>query len=235
MNTDTSPQNSDKWTVKEFLVALPVLGSALAITFDVGYFTALDINYFNIFSISEHITFALEVLPTALGISILTIVVPMTAQYGRDHARAHAEKERQIGKSIPFYKQGIFWFTVVWLIWNLFLIWRWPSYFLGVIAVAFVIAIALTTLIPKYFIRPPVLAATAIVVSLGVAFAIGLDAAISYRKSVVFPSAVTTVDGEMKAKIVRSGERGLLFYEESSNRLVLLPWREIKRVTTVPH
>jgi hypothetical protein len=192
MNTNTSAQNSDKWTVKEFLVTLPVLGSALAVTFDVGYFTALDINYFNIFSISEHITFALEVLPTALAISILTIVTPMAVQYGRDNARAHAEKEHQTGKPIPFYKEGIFWFTVVWLVFNLFLIWRWPSYFLGVVAVAFVIAIALVTLIPNYFIRPFVLAATAIVASLGLAFATGLDAAIKYRKSVAFPSAVTT-------------------------------------------
>jgi hypothetical protein len=120
MNVSGSAQISETWTLREFLIALPVLGSALAITFDVGYFSALDINYFNVFTISEHVTFALEALPRALGLSILAIVLPMAAQYGRDRGRAHAEKELQTGTPIPIYKQGFFWFAVTWSIWTLF-------------------------------------------------------------------------------------------------------------------
>jgi inner membrane protein involved in colicin E2 resistance len=38
--------------------------------FDVGYFFGVGIDYFTLFSLSEHIGFALEALPVALAISI---------------------------------------------------------------------------------------------------------------------------------------------------------------------
>src|SRR5579862_3972812 len=45
---------------------LSYLIALLAVTFDVGYFSALDINLFTIFSVSEHLLFSLEAIPTAM-------------------------------------------------------------------------------------------------------------------------------------------------------------------------
>ena len=62
---------------KEFLVLLPVVGSAIAISYDVGYFHALDINLFTVFTISEHITFALEIIPLAILATVALTIVPI--------------------------------------------------------------------------------------------------------------------------------------------------------------
>ena len=55
---------------KELVVAVPLVGTALAVCFDVGFFWGLDISYFTFFSIVEHALFALQAIPVALLISI---------------------------------------------------------------------------------------------------------------------------------------------------------------------
>jgi hypothetical protein len=64
---DNDEQAGDFGPYRELLVLIPLVGTALAVAFDVGYFTGVDINFFTFFSLSEHIVFALEVLPAALA------------------------------------------------------------------------------------------------------------------------------------------------------------------------
>lgn len=59
---------------KDLIVAIPLLVTAIAATFDVGYFSGIDINYFTLFSLSEHLVFALEALPMALVVSALFVI-----------------------------------------------------------------------------------------------------------------------------------------------------------------
>ena len=40
----------------------------LAITFDVGYFAAIDLSFFTFFSLPEHLLFAMEALPLAFAV-----------------------------------------------------------------------------------------------------------------------------------------------------------------------
>src|SRR4051794_5219160 len=80
---------------KEMFVVLPIIGSTIAITYDVGYFFALDINFFTVFTISEHITFALEVLPLAILASIILIASPIAVDKGFQGGRAQAKREAE--------------------------------------------------------------------------------------------------------------------------------------------
>jgi hypothetical protein len=61
-------------SARELLVALPILGTTLAITYDVGFFYGIDIGYFTLFSLAEHIVFALEAIPSAF---VGALMVPM--------------------------------------------------------------------------------------------------------------------------------------------------------------
>jgi hypothetical protein len=214
---------------KEVLIGLTVLGSALAVTYDVGYFVALDINFFSVFSISEHITFALEIIPLALLLSSLTFLGPMIAHRARERAKLNL----QIGKSRPFYKDvstwvlaGVFLFSIFW--------WLHRSSYLSLLtAVIIVITEGLMHFMPTSFIRPVVLLAFGTFLAFCIAFTAGVDVASGYRKSDVFQYIVTPTQGpDLKAKVVPSGERGLLFYEGDANHLVVLPWSEIKKVVS---
>jgi hypothetical protein len=63
-------------------VALPLFGSALALTYDVGFFYGLDISYFTLFSLAEHIVFALEALPAAFAASLMIPTGYLSYQFG---------------------------------------------------------------------------------------------------------------------------------------------------------
>jgi hypothetical protein len=64
---------ADAIPFEKFVPVAPILGTMIAVCFDVGYFYGVGIDYFTLFSLTEHIGFALEALPYALGISIVAI------------------------------------------------------------------------------------------------------------------------------------------------------------------
>jgi hypothetical protein len=90
---------------KDLLITLPILGTALAVTYDVGYFYALDINMFTVFTAAEHITFAMEVLPLALLASSLTFIVPMVFEFGVARGKAEALQQISTGKKRRFLQK----------------------------------------------------------------------------------------------------------------------------------
>jgi hypothetical protein len=50
--------------------SLAVVATVFAVAFDVGWFSAIDISLFTLFSISEHIVFALRALPVAIALTL---------------------------------------------------------------------------------------------------------------------------------------------------------------------
>jgi hypothetical protein len=40
---------------KDYLVMVPLFGSAIAVCYDVGFFWGIDISYFSVFSLSEQL------------------------------------------------------------------------------------------------------------------------------------------------------------------------------------
>src|SRR6266853_6251880 len=98
---------------RELLVLLPVVGSAIAITYDVGYFTALDINFFTVFTISEHIAFALEILPLAILATVILVIAPIVWDKGRRSSLEELHREKTTGTKTKFYKTRFFWFQVL--------------------------------------------------------------------------------------------------------------------------
>jgi hypothetical protein len=57
------------------------LAPLLAVTFDVGFFYAIEINFFTLFSLSEHVLFALQALPVAIVILLfVSIFLPFIAR-----------------------------------------------------------------------------------------------------------------------------------------------------------
>jgi cytochrome bd-type quinol oxidase subunit 1 len=71
-------QKDEDWFQK--LVAIvPLVAPAFAFAFVVGYFFAFDISWFPLFSLSEHIVFAIRALPIAIGASVaflITLTLP---------------------------------------------------------------------------------------------------------------------------------------------------------------
>jgi hypothetical protein len=50
---------------------LAVVATIFAFAFNVGYFSAIDISLFSLFSVSEHVVFAIRALPVAIGLVVI--------------------------------------------------------------------------------------------------------------------------------------------------------------------
>jgi cytochrome bd-type quinol oxidase subunit 1 len=71
--TERISKQDDDWFQK--LVAIvPMVAPAFAFAFVVGYFFAFDISWFPLFSLSEHIVFAIRALPIAIGASVAFLI-----------------------------------------------------------------------------------------------------------------------------------------------------------------
>jgi hypothetical protein len=71
--TKTNPLWKDS-----YIAYIPLLGAAVALTYDVGFFYAIGISFFTLFSLSEHIVFAIQAFPVALAVLMLLSLVACT-------------------------------------------------------------------------------------------------------------------------------------------------------------
>jgi len=63
-----------EWSWKDMTTAAPFIATSFAFAFNVGYFWSIDIGWFSLFSLSEHVVFALRALPVAIGASIIFMI-----------------------------------------------------------------------------------------------------------------------------------------------------------------
>ena len=63
-----------EWSWKDMTAAAPFIATSFAFAFNVGYFWSIDIGWFSLFSLSEHVVFALRALPVAIGASIVFMI-----------------------------------------------------------------------------------------------------------------------------------------------------------------
>jgi hypothetical protein len=63
------------WQLKDLIAVVPLLASAFAFAYVVGYFLAFDIAWFPFFSLSEHVVFAIRALPVAIAALVILLIV----------------------------------------------------------------------------------------------------------------------------------------------------------------
>jgi hypothetical protein len=68
-------------TLKDFMVVIPLLGSAWAMSFSVGLFSAFGMSYIMMFSLSEHITAAIPSASLALLFASLIFIAVYTSHW----------------------------------------------------------------------------------------------------------------------------------------------------------
>jgi hypothetical protein len=209
---------------KEALVLVPLLGSAIAITYDVGYFTGIDISFFSIFSISEHINFALQALPSAvlmaIGIAALAYTQP----------KFYRAKKPSYVSARPFLLFLVF-AEVASL--ALFIVAVWTKLFITISAASVLAFLTANFLSWTKAMR----AGMAQLVFWGVlsvlvgTYVFGLAKANAYLhedRSVT----IQTASAAVKAKIIRSGDRGVLFYDQVKRQITFVLWSQIYQISS---
>jgi hypothetical protein len=68
-------QLKDLLPVEKLPILIPLGGSLLAVLFDAGYFWAVEINFFTLFTLSEHIVFAIQALPFVIFTMFMAMIL----------------------------------------------------------------------------------------------------------------------------------------------------------------
>ena len=200
---------------KDFLFLVPLLGSALAIIFDVGYFSGIGLGFFSLFSLSEHLVFAMEASPFGI---LTAFTVGLLASFQTKMARKFVPPNWAVGAGLVL--------TACVIAVALFFI-KVTVFNVGMIIGAGLFSFA-------FGLHHPPLRRAAFVcmAAMVLAFSVGYDFATTFLESVPYNTTIETKnDGKVDVKLIRSGDRGVLFLDSKTNRITLLRWDEIKQIS----
>jgi hypothetical protein len=212
-----------KLEVKDLAVIIPLLSSAVALAWEGGYFGVIGGGSFTLFSLSEHIGFAVEALPIGILSSLFFLIV---LGYLDRVSKNISEQTRFSDSSVTIfgYISGIV--TAAML--------TWLSYMTPNMTWLFTAGLVSLWAVPKIFIlsrgklRQPTGVIFGTLISLmALAFSLGWDSASSLGST---QALIETKEGEIKARIMRTGERGILYYRPEDRRFSVVPWVDVQRL-----
>jgi len=213
-------EEKEPWQVKEAIVVVPLLASALAITYDVGYFYGLDIKLFSLFSLSEHVVFALEALPFAFLLAATLAFVFSTGLSERIIERAERRSLKRYRRELVLIIIGLTLLAAV-------------AFYLGFSILSFFVGLVAGIIWRWTRDAAPSREKTALAGSalcLLTAFSTGFDFS---RNNLRFGSARHFIEinkETLNVKIIRSGDRGLLFFDPTKKELLFVRWEAVTKI-----
>jgi hypothetical protein len=221
------PQRYDSFvgnSLKEFLVAVPLFASTLAVMFDVGYFSGIDINLFTLFSISEHLVFALEALPLGIALALSNYAA---IRFYRPITHALDRKvEENPRRTISLALMALI-FCVTFIVVVLYI---FPFYFLFIFTTVLALVLHFWHLIPTSMTKPPAIWLWSMVFVLVFAYGLGTDISRAYLASDTATHTVQTNTEALRVRLIRSGDKGLLFFVPQDKRIIFLRWDAVKEI-----
>jgi hypothetical protein len=225
----------DKYLSK-YIAYYPLLAVTIAASFDVGWFYAVDIHLFTLFTLSEHILFALEALPLAIAILLMaTIFLPaMLSRFQPAKPSSPVVlpwRKKLLAIGIVLLAFGVVLGVLGLLIYN---IWK-QNPFVLVVGLLLILSLGGGFIVdPKfkqlYVSVAAVFACIVVSFSFGLAFGAGILTNLRPVTTVKLKNEQATINGG----IIRSGERGVLFYEREANLIRFIPWEGISSIETQP-
>jgi hypothetical protein len=206
---------------KEALVLIPLIGSTLAITYDVGYFYGIDISFFTFFSVTEHFIFAMEALPLAFSFAVVIMFLIGTEPARRLKQRS---EKRDTNKWLGWL---MLLFPLLGLAWIVISI----VYYGRVGAISAVIAGTIMGYLYKTSQSRNVIFIGLGVVVLLLAWGTGFDFGHSVLREVNTSHSIQTGNQALAVNIIRSGDKGVLYYEPKEKQIGFLKWDQIQKIS----
>jgi hypothetical protein len=100
---------------------LAVVATIFAFAFNVGYFSAVDISLFSLFSVSEHVVFAIRALPVAVGLVIIFGIILSLPSI--------EEVDIRWTRTLHIWRSIVIWCWVLFLLVTGFVMWLWFKHF----------------------------------------------------------------------------------------------------------
>jgi len=222
-----TPAAATRFDTKELAVMIPLLGSALAIAYEIGSFVPLGSGAFALFNLSEHLLWALHALPVVVGIlaAIAISLAYVSFRKSRNALRRRRPddgRRRKRALRIRAITSAIAGFVL--------LTSGWSTSSALIIAFGFLgFGLAVFVLLPRAAQTLRLQLIFLIFFGFLAAMASGLDAA----RAQLFYTCVADFnfkDGARSGVLVRSGERGLLLFDPARQTFTFDKWDDLKSV-----
>jgi hypothetical protein len=236
---------SSVWTIdlKTLAVIGPLFASALAVLYDVGFFAGININFFTFFTLSEHLLFALQAIPLAAftaysagGFFLGSWIGAKNTDTLLAKLQAESDLEKRQALAAPYLASA-----------SRFDRWR-STIVIGVLAMAGIslglgsyvsafgtavagILVMLKTDFQK--LDRKAVAFGGVLFILMLAFLTGYERAGYILKTKTASENILIDDKVTPARIIRSGERGVLFLSIDTRKLRFIQWDAIKQIETL--
>jgi hypothetical protein len=214
---ENSDSDSD-FSAREALLVIPLTATALALSWEVGSFIPVGGAAFSYFSIAEHIAFAAPALPFALLIATAVVAGHLLGSATAD--KILATRVRFMIRPVLFVLCGA---AVALGVYR-------KSAALVTLGVIFLLVGCAILLARSHLKR---IGISTGLVSFALLFSVSLG--VDYtrdRLNSASPelSSIQMTDGVVSAVVIRSGERGLLYYDPSSKKIVFKKWELVKAI-----
>jgi hypothetical protein len=210
-------------TIKDYFVFVPFVLSAGAVTFDLGYFYGIDVKFFTLFSLSEHLLFALEALPSVfvIALAVMAIVFVVAAVRKIWQSTGRGVVGNLLAKIWADKRLLMFVGLISVSVATLFLP-EWLGLLLIVLAGLVMYLVLLRSL-------SFALALLAITIQFPI-FLLGFYSAVRFLENSHIEHQLQ-MQGELaQGKIIRSGDRGLLFFDVSNHQIRFIKWDNVIEV-----
>ena len=203
--------------------------------------------YFTMLSLSEHIVFALPMFPVAVLVAISIATGLLSFQLGSRAAMkatppipppgTSAEEINKIRTQVQAY--GRHSQRMVLIFSMLSVVAGAASAYAGLYFFAVVLfAIGLSGIFGVFLPSDIFLAPRSIMLwyafgTISAAFALGFGNAKNVLTSPSAKDVIILAQEELRVNIIRSGERGILFYEPRMKKIAFVMWTDVKRITSV--
>jgi hypothetical protein len=221
---DQPTTSTPKLEFKEITVLIPLIGSAIAISYDVGYFYGTDIRLFTLFSLAEHILFAFAAAPVALAMTIL-----LTAFFGPSIDVAIGLKISATARTVKKKTKGFIEIGALALVIAALGAALYFRYFWVAACLISGAAVALFRILP---IPRKLIYLISCVLVIVAAFALGHDFARSYILDGSPNHSIQLENETLLVKLIRSGDRGILYYEPKAKQLNFVRWDAVKKLSS---
>ncbi len=201
--------------LKTAVLVLPLAGTLTAITFDVAYFLGVDMNYFTVFPLQEHVGFALPVAPFAF-----------LATLGAWMQMVLMESDKRVVALLGNRKFHLSYFVIVSVIFGALGWWMNIDTLSWLATLCIIATILIWTRKFVVYLRFSFI----IAILYGSIFFAGRDLGMLDVNSSV-PTHL--LNDETAGRLIRTGERGVLFVTKGDRQVVLFRWDGIKSIKSI--
>jgi hypothetical protein len=217
---------------KDLIVVIPVVATLASVTYDVGYFQGLDLYFFTLFSLAEHLVFAAEALPMAIAyfcLVLVTLIVWDVTQIKEWFANLKGKKGswETSNKTSDRLGLALIGCTLVGGALAYHVGW-WEILVLFIGQTVFIVVVKLWR---EILMSGRAVLMFGTLLTLIAIYASGYRQATAYVADKTILHRVQLTDGTLEGRIIRTGERGVLMYLPMSEEITLIRWDQVKAIS----